>query len=213
MRNVRMGLLAPMILVVSLFSLLVSTQAFAKDGDKKAQVSLTGAAAFPIGDIRNDVLAGGLNADTGMSVGVVGNYFIFGGDDNQLSVMGSVVYFPLNLDDETIGTTKIELDGDMWGLTGGFRYGFLTGEVWSPYVDAAVGAYFIDIDMTATTGTVSVGSSASDTGFGYNIGLGNDWYISDKIAAGIFARYHGSFHGSTDFENIETGVALSYTFR
>ena len=180
------------------------------EDEKTFQVTLTPGVGIPTGDL-GDI------AEAGFAIGATGNYFL----SEKVSIELNIDYFFLNIDEiDTSGvpsgvTVDTDSSGSMWGITGGGRYWFTGDRDWTPYVNAAAGFYFWDIESTATVtvaGTsATTGVDADGTDFGVNIGAGVDWALGENFAVGPVVRYHHIF-GDIDGGEFQIAAALSYLF-
>lgn len=195
-------------LAVVAIGALFATPAQAVD-EREWQLSLTPGVGIPVGDLADDFEDGGLDASAGFAIGAQGHYFL--GEDvmENLSVMGSIDFFPMNYGDADFGPFDVDASGSTWGFTGGARYWWFGDRDWTPYADAQLGIYHATAEVDVTGPGVDVSEDDSETAFGFNIGGGVDWEFGENFAAGPFVRYHHAFTDA-DFQNIEIGIALSY---
>jgi len=205
MKKLMLG--AVLVAAVSMLALPVSAQ----DGaDRTWQISLTPGIHLPIGDLADDFEDDGLDAGMGFSAGLTAQRYL-GEDilDGNVSLLAGIDYFLIAGGEEDFGPFTVDADGSAWGFTGGGRYSFFGDRDWTPYVQAAVGIYMVEAEISVEGPGVDLEVSDDETAFGFNIGGGLDWLLTDSIAVGPQVRYHHALTDA-DFAAIEVGLAISY---
>ena len=122
-------------------------------------------------------ISGGLGFSTnGFAVGAAGDYFF----RDQLS-----------------GQARIDILGDVWGITGGAQWWFFDEDRgFTPYAGAAVGFY----------------GTKDATAFGLNGGGGIDWELKENLFLGPAARIHVAFAEGESVTEFAALAVISYRF-
>jgi len=90
---------------------------------------------------------------------------------------------------DTVTTLTVDADLTIIPVTLGVK-GLLPMGNFEPYAMAGIGAYFAEVEGSASlTGVGSGSTSESDTAFGYYLGLGANFNITKEILLGIEWKY------------------------
>lgn len=122
-------------------------------------------------------------------------------------------YYNANLKDSLFG---FPVKGETKGVFVNAYYDIPLGEQFKkikPYVGAGIGYSWLKETLDAT----SVRLSAKDKDWGWNIGLGVGYALSDHIDLTLGYRYEDlgrikDTYSKTDFENHKVSLGLRYTF-
>lgn len=100
----------------------------------------------------------------------------------------------------TFGARKMTADYSI--LDFDFKYHFVDEEAWRPYGLIGLGFYTMDVKNGAiTSGSGATIGNAKYTGAGLNLGLGIDYFITDRFSTGIGATYRLAQYSSAESPN------------
>jgi outer membrane protein W len=173
---------------------LCSGSAFAATG--MSEFGINAGVALPNGDFSKI-------SSTGFFGGATYCYHV----NEMLGVGGDVNYHKFGKKDVTGGNYDYSIIN--YGVHGKYFFKLKTSEM--PYVKVGLGMYSLSAKVKATVpilGTVS--STATDTKFGFNAGVGADWKINDKNAWGIEALYHNISTDGKTLAMITVGASYSW---
>ena len=171
-----------------------SGSAFAATG--MSEFGINAGAALPNGDF-SDI------ASTGFFGGATYCYHV----NEMIGLGGDVNYHKFGKKD--FGGGNYDYSIISYGVHAKYFFKLKTSEL--PYLKVGAGMYSLSAKTETTVPIIGVvKSTATDSKFGFNVGLGADWKINDKNAWGIEALYHNVSADGSTLSIITVGASYSW---
>ena len=144
-----------------------------------SEFGLNAGLALPMGDFADA-------AGPGFFGGASYTYHV----EDMFGLGGDINYDRFGKKSATVGAVSAsnEFSAVQYGVHGKYFFKLKSNE--TPYLKVGLGMYALSDKASSTGGATNYSATTSDTKFGYSLGLGADWKMSEKSSWGIEALYH-----------------------